>query len=72
MSIDALVEVMRMFVGVIDLAPAEGSAFPEVAWGDHFFYYAPDGRRPSASRRSPLALRELPEDTFCDLGQPDR
>ncbi|MFI6944283.1 DUF6194 family protein [Streptomyces sp. NPDC050418] len=63
----------RALDGVLELAPAEGSDFPEIAWGDHFFYYAPDGRVPQ--REQPYATivtKNYPGDTLSALDAPDR
>ncbi|MFI0368828.1 DUF6194 family protein [Actinomadura sp. 1N219] len=73
MSMEQLLETVRAFDGVLELAPAEGSAFPEIAWGDHFFYYAPGGQLPQ--REQPYATivtKNYPGDTLCDLDHPER
>jgi hypothetical protein len=73
MSMERLLETIRAFDGVLELAPGEGSAFPEIAWGDHFFYYAPDGHVPA--REQPYATivtKNYPGDATCDLDHPDR
>ncbi len=73
MSMDQLLHTVRAFDGVLDLAPDEGSAFPEIAWGDHFFYYAPDGRVPT--REQPFATivtKNYPGDALSDLDEPGR
>lgn len=73
MSMDRLLETIRAFDGLLELAPGEGSAFPEIAWGDHFFYYAPDGQVPQ--REQPYATivtKNYPDDASCDLDRPDR
>ena len=73
MTMEQLVDVVHGFDGVLDLAPAEGSQAPEIAWGDHFFYYAPDGQVPS--REQPYATivtKDYPDDTACDLDPPGR
>jgi hypothetical protein len=73
MSMEQILEAVRGFDGVLELAPAEGSAFPAIAWGDHFFYYAPDGQVPQ--REQPYATivtKNYPGDTQCDLGRPGR
>lgn len=73
MSIDQLLQIIRSFDGVLELSPGEGSEFPEVARGDHFFYYAPDGRVPA--RRQPYATivtKNYPDDALSDLDEPDR
>ncbi|MFW6774363.1 DUF6194 family protein [Nocardioides sp. CPCC 205120] len=73
MSMDDILQTVRAFDGVLELAPTEGSAFPEIAWGDHFFYFAPDGQVPQ--REQPYATivtKDYPGDTASDLDRPDR
>ncbi|MEV5649942.1 DUF6194 family protein [Nocardia sp. NPDC052254] len=73
MSMDRLLDTIRAFDGVLELAPVAGGEFPEIAWGDHFFYYAPDGRVPQ--REQPYATivtKNYPGDALCDLDRPDR
>lgn len=73
MSMDRFLETIRAFDGVLELAPGAGSAFPEIAWGDHFFYYAPDGQVPQ--REQPYATiitKNYPDDASCDLDHPGR
>lgn len=73
MSMDRLLDTIRAFDGVLELAPAAGSAFPEIAWGDHFFYYTPDGQVPQ--REQPYATivtKNYPDDDECDLDPPGR
>lgn len=73
MSMDDILQTIRAFDGVLELAPTEGSGFPEIAWGDHFFYFAPDGQVPQ--REQPYATivtKNYPDDTLCDLDHPDR
>ncbi|MFD3440445.1 DUF6194 family protein [Streptomyces sp. NPDC058685] len=70
---EQLLETARAFDGVLELAPTEGSDFPEIAWGDHFFYYAPDGQVPQ--REQPYATivtKNYPGDSVCDLDHPER
>lgn len=73
MSMEQILHEIRAFDGVLELAPAEGGPFPEIAWGDHFFYYAPDGRVPE--REQPYATivtKDHPGDRACDLDRPGR
>ncbi|MEU8894559.1 DUF6194 family protein [Nocardia sp. NPDC048505] len=73
MIMDQLLETIRTFDGVLELAPTAGGPFPEIAWGDHFFYYAPDGQVPQ--REQPYATvvtKNYPDDTRCDLDTPGR
>lgn len=73
MSMEQILETIRRFEGVFELAPTAGSAYPEIAWDDHFFYYAPDGQVPQ--REQPYATivtKNYPGDASCDLDQPGR
>ncbi|MER6975067.1 DUF6194 family protein [Nocardioides sp. NPDC000445] len=73
MSMDDILQTIRAFDGVLELAPTEGSGFPEIAWGDHFFYFSPDGHVPQ--REQPYATivnKNYPDDTLSDLDHPDR
>lgn len=73
MSMEQLLETIREFDGLLELAPVEGDDVPEIAWGDHFFYYAPDGEVPQ--REQPYATvvtKNYPGDEECDLDDPDR
>ncbi|MFC4056366.1 DUF6194 family protein [Actinomadura syzygii] len=73
MSMKQILAAVRAFDGVLELAPSEGSEFPEIAWGDHFFYYAPDGQVPQ--REQPYATivtKNYPDDSLSDLDRPDR
>ncbi|MEB3367619.1 DUF6194 family protein [Saccharopolyspora mangrovi] len=73
MSMEHLLTTVRTFDGVLELAPTAGGEFPEIAWGDHFFYYAPDGRVPE--REQPYATfvtKNYPGDDRCDLDVPGR
>ena len=46
MSMEQILGTVRSFDGVLVLSPGPGSELPALAWGDHFFYYAPDGEIP--------------------------
>lgn len=73
MTMEQILDTIRSFDGVLELAPAEGGEFPEIAWGDHFFYYAPDGQVPQ--REQPYATiitKDYPDDSACDLDRPGR
>lgn len=73
MSTQRILETVRGFDGVLEIAPQHGSEYPEIAWGDYFFYYAPDGQVPQ--REQPYATivtKNYPDDTLCDLDPPER
>jgi hypothetical protein len=70
---DQLVDTIRRFDGALELAPTAGSPFPEIAWGDHYFYFAPNGQVPQ--REQPYATivtKNYPDDTSGDLDEPGR
>ncbi|MBP2478528.1 hypothetical protein JOF53_007400 [Crossiella equi] len=73
MSMDRILETIRAFDGVLELAPGAGSEFPEIAWGDHFFYYAPDGQVPrNRQPHTTIVTKNYPGDDLCDLDRPGR
>ena len=68
MSIEQVLDVVRSFDGSLVLAPEEGSGTPEVAWGDLFFYYAPDGQVPTTGQPyATIVTKNYPGDTQSDL-----
>ena len=52
MTIEEIITFVRSLDGTLVLLPGPGDGSPEVAWGDAFFYYAPDGRFPRQRSRS--------------------
>lgn len=73
MSTEQILDTVRGFDGVLELAPTADSGHPEIAWGDHFFYYAPDGVIPR--REQPFATvvsKNYPGDTRSGLDRPGR
>ncbi|MVA75081.1 hypothetical protein GC722_03420 [Auraticoccus sp. F435] len=70
---EQILATVRGLDHVLVLSPTEGSAFPPLAWGDHFFYVSPDGQVPQ--REQPYATivtKDYPDDTLCGLDDPDR
>ncbi len=73
MSMEQILEIVRTFDGVLILAPGPGSEFPELAWGDAFFYYAPDGRVPqNVQPYGTVVTKDYPDDTASHLAAPER
>lgn len=73
MSMEQILETIRAFDGVLEVAPAAGSDAPEIAWGDHFFYYAPDGRVPERTQPyATIVTKDYPGDAQSDLDRPGR
>jgi hypothetical protein len=68
MSMDQILATVRSFDGILELAPGQGSEFPEISWGDHFFYYAPDGQLPqNVQPYSTIVTKDYPDDQGSDL-----
>ncbi|MFD7293566.1 DUF6194 family protein [Streptomyces sp. NPDC059897] len=68
-----LIKTVRGFDGALVLAPEPGGDFPEIAWGDAFFYYAPDGQVPQATQPyGTIVTKNYPGDELSDLDAPDR
>ncbi|MFD1860216.1 hypothetical protein EHW97_03730 [Aeromicrobium camelliae] len=68
MTIEQIRAAARALDGVLELAPQPVDAFPELAWGDYFFYFAPDGELPE--REQPFATivtKDYPDDTASRL-----
>lgn len=73
-TIGRIIETVRGLDGALVVAPAAGDpAFPELAWGDAFFYYAPDGQMPrNVQPYGTVVTKNYPEDTTSDLDTPGR
>jgi hypothetical protein len=73
MTMDQILDTIRSFDGVVELAPAVGSEFPEIAWGDHFFYYSPDGSIPqNVQPYATIVTKDYPDDDRSNLDPDDR
>lgn len=65
--------MVRSLDGALVLAPDESSGAPEIAWGDHFFYYAPDGRIPERTQPyATVVTKDYPGDALSRLDEPGR
>ena len=66
------VEDVRAYVeglgGVLTLAPEPDDGTPEVAWGDLFFYEAPDGVVPPGQPFATLVTKDYPDEPSSGLG----
>jgi len=73
MNMQQMLEAIRAFDGVLELAPVEGSEYLPIAWGDHFFYYAPDGQVPqNVQPYATIVTKDYPGDSASTLDTPDR
>ena len=68
-----IIAEVRSFDGVLVVAPEAGSDFPELSWGDAYFYHAPDGRMPERTQPyGTIITKDYPEDTSSALDAPGR
>lgn len=73
MEMEQIIDLVRGLQGALVLQPASGSDVPEIAWGDAFFYYAPDGQVPgNIQPYATIVTKDYPDDTGSDLDPPDR
>lgn len=50
MTMDEIIDFVNGLEGVVTQRAEAGDGSPEIAWGDTFFYYAPDGAIPEATQ----------------------
>ncbi|MFD0901293.1 DUF6194 family protein [Actinomadura sediminis] len=71
MGIDEIIEYIEKFEGVLSLKPGPGDGTPEVAWGDAFFYYSPEGVVPTTTQPfATIVTKDYPEDEASRLNRP--
>ncbi|MBE1534012.1 DUF6194 family protein [Actinomadura algeriensis] len=71
MSIDEIIEFLEDLEGVLALKPGPGDGTPEIAWGDAFFYYAPDGVVPTTTQPfATIVTKDYPDDAASRLDRP--
>ena len=69
MSMQQIIDTVRSFEGALVVEPREGDGTPPLAWGDVFFYYAPDGEIPTNTQPyGTIVTKDYPEDTLSRLG----
>ncbi|MGS2808546.1 DUF6194 family protein [Nocardia sp. MW-W600-9] len=72
MTIDEIIEYVTGLGGVLHLAPGPGGEWPEISWGDSFFYYAPDGVVPTTTQPfATIVTKDYPDDRNSRLDRPD-
>jgi len=73
MSMEQIIATVRGFDGALVVVPEPGGDSPEIAWGDAFFYYAPDGRTPPNTQPyGTIVTKDYPDDTASALDPPGR
>lgn len=73
MSMEQIIATVRGFEGALVVVPEPGGDFPEIAWGDAFFYYAPGGVMPRTTQPyGTVVTKNYPDDGASDLDPPGR
>ncbi|GAB3537826.1 DUF6194 family protein [Arthrobacter tecti] len=71
MDIDEVITLVKSFDGAAAFTVSEGDGSPELAWGDTFFYYAPNGKMPQATQPfATIVTKNYPEDAASRLDRP--
>jgi Family of unknown function (DUF6194) len=71
MGIDEIIDQVEALGGVLTVKPQSGDGSPEIAWGDVFFYYAPDGIVPKGQPFATIVTKNYPDDEASRLDRPD-
>ncbi|MFC3455692.1 DUF6194 family protein [Amycolatopsis speibonae] len=72
MTIDEIIGHVSGFDGVLALTPSDGDGWPELSWGDAFFYYSPDGVVPTNVQPfATVVTKNYPGDEASRLDRPD-
>lgn len=73
MDMQQIIDSIRDRDGALVVAPEAGSDFPELSWGDAYFYHAPDGRMPERTQPyGTIITKDYPDDASSDLDAPGR
>ncbi|MFD3513382.1 DUF6194 family protein [Streptomyces sp. NPDC058657] len=73
MEKEQILATVRGFDGALVVDAVAGGDFPELVWGDAFFYYAPDGVMPrNVQPYATVVTKNYPGDDACDLDPPGR
>jgi hypothetical protein len=69
---DEIIAFVEKLDGVLSLKPGPGDDWPELSWGDAFFYYSPDGVVPTTTQPfATIVTKNYPEDETSRLDRPD-
>ncbi|MBY4126996.1 hypothetical protein HQO83_01165 [Rhodococcus fascians] len=72
MTFDDIVNLVGSFDGTLAQRPREGDGTPELAWGDAFFYYSPDGTVPTSTQPfATIVTKNYPGDELSRLDRLD-
>lgn len=69
---DEIISFVGGLDGVLALRPQSGDGTPEIAWGDTFFYYSPNGVVPEATQPfATIVTKDYPGDDKSELDRPE-
>ncbi|MEU7138393.1 DUF6194 family protein [Nocardia sp. NPDC046473] len=72
MTIDEIIDFVATLDGVLTLSPTAGDQWPEISWGDTFFYYSPDGAIPTNTQPfATIVTKDYPDDQSSLLNRPN-
>lgn len=72
MTEEEIITYVEGLEGVLVLKPGPGDGSPELAWGDTFFYYSPDGTVPTTVQPfATIVTKDYPGDEESRLDRPD-
>ena len=68
MTPEQIVQLVSGWENVLAYEASRENGAPEIAWGDTFFYYAPDGRMPAATQPfATIVTKDYPDDVVSGL-----
>ena len=71
MTDDDVLAHVRTLEGVVVWTAGPGDGSPQIAWGDSFVYYSPDGSIPTSTQPfATVVTKDYPEDTGSRLERP--
>jgi hypothetical protein len=68
MTIIEISDFVQSLGDVLTVSPVEGDGTLEIAWGDLFFYYAPDGVVPPGQPFATIVTKDYPGEPPAGLG----
>ena len=69
MSMEQVISYVSGLPGALVLSPREGSEYPELSWGDSFFYNSPSGEVPKSTQPyGTIITKDYPDDMSSALG----
>ncbi|WP_433656832.1 DUF6194 family protein [Nocardia sp. CA-128927] len=72
MTIDEIIDFVAALDGVLTLTPTAADPWPEISWGDSFFYYSPDGVVPTKTQPfATIVTKDYPDEPSSRLDRPN-